>query len=167
MACTLLWACASLQPCNWIYFQTRSAIKSVMRSLTLISSKIPMPRLLAVRRSKPYFPYEPLADLLVLITSHSLCVPTETVAKTGMILLAGEVTSRATVDYQKVVRDTIRQIGYDDSAKGGFDCFWILFTWILYLTLCGWAGTLPYQLNDFNIYTNSGLLAFKCIQCKD
>lgn len=42
----------------------------------------------------------------------------ETVAKTGMILLAGEVTSRATVDYQKVVRDTIRHIGYDDSSKG-------------------------------------------------
>ena len=35
-----------------------------------------------------------------------------------MILLAGEVTSRATVDYQKVVRDTIRHIGYDDSSKG-------------------------------------------------
>lgn len=44
----------------------------------------------------------------------------ETVAKTGMILLAGEVTSRATVDYQKVVRDTIRHIGYDDSSKGAF-----------------------------------------------
>uniref|UniRef100_G3P0I6 S-adenosylmethionine synthase n=1 Tax=Gasterosteus aculeatus aculeatus TaxID=481459 RepID=G3P0I6_GASAC len=45
-------------------------------------------------------------------------VACETVAKTGMILLAGEVTSRAIVDYQKVVRDTIRQIGYDDSSKG-------------------------------------------------
>uniref|UniRef100_A0A3B3VEN0 S-adenosylmethionine synthase n=1 Tax=Poecilia latipinna TaxID=48699 RepID=A0A3B3VEN0_9TELE len=42
----------------------------------------------------------------------------ETVAKTGMILLAGEVTSHAVVDYQKVVRETIRQIGYDDSSKG-------------------------------------------------
>jgi len=42
----------------------------------------------------------------------------ETVAKTGMILLAGEITSHAVVDYQKVVRDTIRHIGYDDSSKG-------------------------------------------------
>ena len=42
----------------------------------------------------------------------------ETVAKTGMILLAGEVTSRANVDYQKIVRDTIKHIGYDDSTKG-------------------------------------------------
>ncbi|XP_071386830.1 methionine adenosyltransferase II, alpha a isoform X2 [Centroberyx affinis] len=35
-----------------------------------------------------------------------------------MILLAGEVTSRANVDYQKIVRETIKHIGYDDSSKG-------------------------------------------------
>lgn len=81
-----------------------------------------MPKLHVVRRkNKRLHGSDVYIDSGILrVISFFSCA--ETVAKTGMILLAGEVTSRATVDYQKVVRDTIRQIGYDDSCKGMACC---------------------------------------------
>lgn len=48
-------------------------------------------------------------------------VACETVITTGYVMVMGEITTKANVDYEKIVRDTIRDIGYDDDAKG-FNC---------------------------------------------
>ena len=48
-------------------------------------------------------------------------VACETVAATGMILVAGQITCSCSVDYARVARETLRRIGYD-SAEAGFNC---------------------------------------------
>jgi len=48
-------------------------------------------------------------------------VAIESMTTTGIVFVAGEVTSKGRVDVQKIVRDTIREIGYDNSDYG-FDC---------------------------------------------
>lgn len=48
-------------------------------------------------------------------------VACETSITTGLVLVMGEITTKGYVDIQKVVRETIREIGYD-RAKYGFDC---------------------------------------------
>ena len=45
-------------------------------------------------------------------------VAAETLTNTGLVVLAGEITANANVDYIQVARDTIKQIGYDDTAYG-------------------------------------------------
>ena len=45
-------------------------------------------------------------------------VACETLAKTGMIVIAGEITSKARVSYTDVAREVVRDIGYTDSAMG-------------------------------------------------
>ena len=45
-------------------------------------------------------------------------VAAETLANTGLIVLAGEITTTANVDYIKVARETIRRIGYDNTEYG-------------------------------------------------
>lgn len=48
-------------------------------------------------------------------------VACETAITTDFVMVMGEITTKAKVDYEKIVRETIREIGYDDDAKG-FNC---------------------------------------------
>ncbi len=48
-------------------------------------------------------------------------VACETCTTTGLVLVMGEITTKGYVDIQKLVRDTVREIGYDN-AEYGFDC---------------------------------------------
>ena len=48
-------------------------------------------------------------------------VACETCCTTGLVMVMGEITTKAVIDYQQIVRETVREIGYD-RAKYGFDC---------------------------------------------
>ncbi|HZU82631.1 MAG TPA: methionine adenosyltransferase [Polyangiaceae bacterium] len=45
-------------------------------------------------------------------------VACETLAKTGMVVVAGEITTTASIEFPRIVRDTVTEIGYVDSAMG-------------------------------------------------
>jgi len=45
-------------------------------------------------------------------------VACETATKTGMVMVLGEITTNAVIDYDKLIRQTIQRIGYDDGDKG-------------------------------------------------
>jgi S-adenosylmethionine synthetase len=58
------------------------------------------------------------AALSVDPTARVAC---ETLVTTGLVVVAGEITTNAVIDYSKVARETIREIGYTHSSFG-FDC---------------------------------------------
>ncbi|KAL5249593.1 hypothetical protein ACHWQZ_G018460 [Mnemiopsis leidyi] len=45
-------------------------------------------------------------------------VACESATTTGLVMIFGEITTNAILDYQRIIRETIHEIGYDDSAKG-------------------------------------------------
>ncbi len=45
-------------------------------------------------------------------------VACETMVATGVAIVAGEVTTKANIDIQQIVRDTVKEVGYDSGAKG-------------------------------------------------
>lgn len=74
-------------------------------------------------------------------------VACETACTTGLVLVMGEVTTTAYADIQKIVRETVRNIGYD-RAKYGFDC-----------DTCGVIVSLDEQSGDIAMGVNQALEA--------
>ena len=66
----------------------------------------------------------------ILAQDPTARVACETVVNTGLVVLVGEITTTATVDYQQIARDTIRKIGYAD-RKYGYDRGVALLSWFL------------------------------------
>ena len=60
----------------------------------------------------------------ILEQDTSARVACETMVKTGMVVLAGEITTSAQIEYEKIVRDAVNDIGYDNSDVGfdGHNC---------------------------------------------
>src|SRR3954447_21455627 len=59
------------------------------------------------------------AILDAIITQDPTCrVACETLTKTGFVMIAGEITTSAYVDMPKIVRETVKDIGYDGSTMG-------------------------------------------------
>jgi len=60
----------------------------------------------------------------ILEQDTSARVACETMVKTGMVVLAGEITTSAQIEYEKIVRDAVNGIGYDNSDVGfdGHNC---------------------------------------------
>ena len=74
-------------------------------------------------------------------------VACETATTTGLVLVMGEITTNAYVDIQKLVRETVREIGYD-RAKYGFDC-----------DTCGVITAIDEQSQDIALGVNKALEA--------
>ena len=77
-------------------------------------------------------------------------VACETAVTTGLVMVMGEITTNAYVDIQKVVRETVREIGYD-RAKYGFDC-----------DTCGVLTAIDEQSADIALGVDKALEAKEC-----
>ena len=82
-------------------------------------------------------------------------VACETCTTTGLVMVMGEITTSAYVDIQKIVRDTVREIGYD-RAKYGFDA-----------DTCGVLVALDEQSSDIAMGVDKALEAKEGLESDD
>ncbi|HLB05927.1 MAG TPA: methionine adenosyltransferase, partial [Thermodesulfobacteriota bacterium] len=71
-------------------------------------------------------------------------VACETLVTTGLAMIAGEITTEARIDYPKIVRETIKEIGYNESAMG--------FDW----ETCGVITSINRQSPDISVGVTEG-----------
>ena len=77
-----------------------------------------------IREDILYPTSRPLPTTLMLYFANFVFCPSpsprllETATKTGMVMVLGEITTQANIDYSTIVRRTVEEIGYNDSAMG-------------------------------------------------
>ena len=84
-----------------------------------------------------------ILDALLEQDKHSR-VAVETLVKTGLVVIAGEITSKATIDYAEIARKVIADIGYNDGSLG-FDA-----------KSCGVITALDQQSADISMGVTAG-----------
>ncbi len=75
----------------------------------------------SVTESHPDKLCDVISDAIVdacLTLDPSSRIACETVCKTGVVIVLGEITTSASINYEQVIRDAVRDAGYDDPAKG-------------------------------------------------
>jgi S-adenosylmethionine synthetase len=70
-------------------------------------------------------------------------VACESATKTGFVMVLGEITTHAFIDFDKLVRDVVKDIGYDDSSKG-FDGN----TCAVQVAICNQSGDIAMGVNE-------------------
>ena len=96
-------------------------------------------------------------DLLdaILAEDPSARVACETTVTTGQVLVMGEISTKCYIDIQKIVRNTVREIGYD-RAKYGFDC-----------DTCAVISSIHEQSPDIAMGVDKALEAYPAIKVSD
>ena len=93
--------------------------------LEVIEKKLPKDRFLFTSESVTQGHPDKLCDFIsdsvldaCLLQDPDSKVACETVVKSNICMVFGEITTAATVNYEQVVREALKEIGYDDAAKG-------------------------------------------------